>query len=187
MANRSIAGEQQNIFFLTPEQRHLLLSALSSNKPSPSLEKNSSNKGSILRNPAEHIPEPSADAMDASIHPAAFGLADDENPFLDFKVDGDFDFQDNLNDVPDFLESITGDGNSDESETPEASSELREKRKEMEDEDSDDDVEESGKKLKESDDKASRKPGRKLVTAQPTTVSNIFSLPWFNKLYLFWG
>lgn len=83
----------------------------------------------------------------------------DESPYLDFDIDGD------------------GDGDGDDSydfdsngqmigEMPE-SGELHDKRKSMDDNDDD----EGGGKRREGEDKSGKKPGRKPLTSEPTTVS----------------
>ena len=82
-----------------------------------------------------------------------FDFGPDDSPYLDFDIDGegddsfDFDGQDQMiGDLPD----TTGD-----------------KRKSIDGKDGD----EGGGKRRESEDKAGKKPGRKPLTSEPTTVS----------------
>lgn len=85
------------------------------------------------------------------------GFGSDESPFLDFDPDLDFDLQgaDSLiGDLPDF-----------------EGQELGEKRKSLDLDENDEDSG-NGKKRRESDDKdkSAKKPGRKPLTSEPTTV-----------------
>ena len=83
------------------------------------------------------------------------GFGTDESPFLDFDPDVDFDFQGTdqlIGDLPEFENHESGD-----------------KRKSF---DGDEDDSNNGKKRRESDDKdkSAKKPGRKPLTSEPTTV-----------------
>lgn len=99
-----------------------------------------------------------------------FGFADDDGSFLDFNADADFDFRDAENFFGDIPGSVAPEANSEEPEIAENSPESREKRKDLVDGKSEDNSEETGKKRKESDDKGARKPGRKPLTSEPTSV-----------------
>ena len=98
-----------------------------------------------------------------------------DESLVDFYPDADFDLSvDNLpvdiSGISENLhEELPPDANSEESESAEGTSDFHDKRKEMDDDDSENELDESTKKRKESG--SSRKPGRKLLTAEPTTVS----------------
>lgn len=86
----------------------------------------------------------------------------EESPYLDFDLDADgddgFDFDMNgqmIGDIPDSHNS--GD--------------LHDKRKSIDGNDDDDD--EGGGKRRESEDKSGKKPGRKPLTSEPTSVSTV--------------
>ena len=88
----------------------------------------------------------------------------DDSPYLDFDIDGEgddtFDFDANGEMIGD-LPEIGTDGD------------LHDKRKSIEDQDDDD---EGGGKRREGDDKSGKKPGRKPLTSEPTSVSVLFSV-----------
>lgn len=145
----------QQGLYLSPNQQDLLLTALSSNNP-PS-------------KPQDNMPIPKRESGSTPVHAASgsfsvspsgfdhnggYNLGADESPYLDFNPDTDFDFQGS--------ESLIGD-------LPGADYEPGDKRKDI-DGKLEDDNEESGKKRRESDDKTARKPGRKPLTSEPTTV-----------------
>jgi AP-1-like factor len=91
-----------------------------------------------------------------------FGLQADESPFLDFDLDPDFDLLGN--------ESLIGDLPDVDSAHDESG---REKRKSLDGHAE----EESGKKRKENEDRPAKKPGRKPLTSEPTSVCVQHSLP----------
>lgn len=90
----------------------------------------------------------------------------DESPFLDFDPDGDFDDSFGYDDSSRMIGDIPGD--------------LHEKRKSMDGQDDDD---EGGGKRREGEDKTAKKPGRKPLTVEPTSVSVNYSVSslWSNK------
>lgn len=158
---------------LTPDQEDLLRTALSSNNPkksSPQISHNgtSSNKrlnsdSKPLKYNNDHMangpntftsPVPE---MPGSGHLGSF----DESPFLDYELDdGNYDWDNSgdqlFGDLPGT--ELYGDG------------ENHDKRKaSIEDEDE----EEGTSKRREGDDKTAKKPGRKPLTGEPTTVWSI--------------
>lgn len=168
----------QQSLYLFPDQQDLLLDAPSSNSPSRSQQRKSSETRTESHNTPGHAPSSSFAASPAGVlnqsqnNAAAFGFGDDESSFLDFSPDIDFDFQDAENILGHLSGSLPPEGKSDESEQVDTPSEPREKRKDMEDGRPGNDNEESGKKRKESDEKAAKKPGRKPLTSEPTSVCN---------------
>ena len=159
---------------LNAEQQALLRSALASNKPPVNSISNQSKPSSASPSSmANGKPNGNASAADNSIDPArAYPSPDDlqqplksgrfdEGPLLDFGFDdGSFDWENN-DDSLDF-----GNNTHLEDDHPEHD----EKRKHP---DSEEDDQEGSHKRLESEDKASKKPGRKPITGEPTTVSLI--------------
>ena len=150
---------------LTPDQEGLLRTALASNKPTSS--------AGILSGEVSSIQEPyyGSNAKAATKNnmytspiqntPGSGQLSgQDESPFLDYNLeDGDFDW-----------DNATGEqlfGDLPGSEYHEEN-EFHDKRKaSMEEEKGD----EGSSKRHEGDDKSAKKPGRKPLTGEPTTVS----------------
>lgn len=156
---------------LNPEQQALLRSALASNKQTPvnsvSDLPNTSRPSSTMANAKSNgnvsaarssidaaKAYPSPDDLQQPINGGRF----DEGPLLDFGLeDGNFDW-DNNDDSLNFIDNNQTDGDHNEHD---------DKRKHP---DEDDDDQEGSHKRLESEDKASRKPGRKPLTGEPTTV-----------------
>ncbi|GLA06735.1 DNA-binding transcription factor yap1 [Aspergillus niger] len=151
----------QHGLYLSPDQQDLLLAALSSNNP-PAKQQNNSHPPASKSDP-ESTPGTTGSynmspAFDPSNpHSGGLGYGDDESPFLDFNPELDFDFQGSENLIGDIPDSLP------QSEEPEPG----EKRKDI-DGDADEN-EASGKKRRESDEKAAKKPGRKPLTSEPTS------------------
>ena len=163
--------------YLSADQQDLLLAALASNKPKGSKGSNmlpgtaQTPKSNSAHNPYDSQPlfsEHSTD-MNGNSHFVSpiqqtpdhtdFGSGGlDDSPFLDFDLeDGSFDW-DNGGDQ--LIGNIPGmSSNSDELE-------LHDKRKNPDDVED----EEGGGKRREGEDKSSKKPGRKPLTSEPTTV-----------------
>lgn len=85
----------------------------------------------------------------------------DESPFLNFDPDGDFDDSFGYDDSSRMIGDLPDEGD------------LHEKRKSMDGKDDDD---EGGGKRREGDDKTAKKPGRKPLTSEPTSVSPMNAL-----------
>jgi AP-1-like factor len=139
---------------LTPAQQDLLLAALASNsKPSQSQQPSTAARGGS-RNPMSD--NGSKNSLQTSPPSGHFDFGPDDSPYLDFDIDGEgddsFDF--------DGQGQMIGD-------LPETTGELHDKRKSIDGKDGD----EGGGKRRESEDKAGKKPGRKPLTSEPTTVS----------------
>ena len=77
----------------------------------------------------------------------------DDNGYLDFDIDGDYDENYDDDDSPE--------------KNADGSDNLHDKRKSIDGQDDDD---EGGGKRREGDDKSSKKPGRKPLTSEPTSV-----------------
>lgn len=154
----------QHSLYLSPDQQDLLLAALSSNNPPPKQQANNQ----IKRSTSEPDSTPgNASSSSYNVSPGfditqpnsgTLGYGDDESPFLDFNPELDFDFQGTENLIGDLPEGLS---------LPDEH-EAGEKRKDM-----DGPAEENegaGKKRRESDDKTAKKPGRKPLTSEPTSV-----------------
>jgi AP-1-like factor len=148
----------QQGLYLSPGQQDLLLAALSSNNPGQKQQSQPNHTPQVkpLHSP-DHAPSngmsgpPSGGFDNSQLN--AYGFGEEESPFLDFNPEVDFEFpnsEDLIGDLP---------GSS-------AEYDIGEKRKSM-DGKSDVDGEENGKKRRESE---AKKPGRKPLTSEPTTV-----------------
>jgi len=149
-------------FKLTSRQEELLFAALNSNNKTSATtdtyksQANNNTSGTMAQSatsvsPLQQVP-PSSDLN---------GL--EPSPFIDYDYDfgaeGDFDYS-FANDSSQMIGALPGtssDGDND----------LHDKRSHPDDEED----EEGGGKRREGDDKSSKKPGRKPLTSEPTTVS----------------
>lgn len=144
----------QQGLYLSPNQQDLLLAALSSNNPSQKPQSGSpqiKSSQSPDENSSNGLSAPPSGGFD-NPHAGNFGFGDDESPFLDFTPDVDFDFPGSA----DLIGDLPGSADYD----------IGEKRKSL-DGKSDIEGEDSGKKRRESE---AKKPGRKPLTSEPTTV-----------------
>ncbi len=178
MATPSFSDSSSNPdLYLSPDQQDLLRAALSSNKPKQSNKSkpySSPNSDPIFDTVHSHISPRQGIMMSNSIYASplqqgpAFsefdGVGLNESPFLDYDLDGEldgsFDFDDSNGDqmigaLPE--RSSSGDNEGD----------IHDKRKSIDGEGDD----EGGGKRREGDDKVSKKPGRKPLTSEPTSVS----------------
>lgn len=144
--------------YLSPDQEDALLTALSSNTPT---DKSGNQDVQAKIEPRESLSHGHSPQLQApgSGH---FDFGTDQSPFLDFGLDVDFDADD--------ADNLIGD-------LPGMPSrrdvESRDKRKSMDEKDEDD---EGGRKRRESE--GAKKPGRKPLTAEPTSVGSL-SIPNF--------
>jgi AP-1-like factor len=158
-------------FYLDSTQQDLLLAALASNNQNPNdifstgLDNGANNKqplnNSQFQYPMESL-DPAYFTSPQQATPASGfnNLGMEDSPFVDY-LDGDnsFDFD---NADGDMIGALPGD-------TPGDSNEKR--KSPGDDGDADDD--EGGGKRREGDDKQAKKPGRKPLTSEPTTVGII--------------
>ena len=134
---------QGSDLYLSPNEENLLVAALNSNQPRTG------------RQDSQNY------SPDSQMNPGSGQLNfSDDSPYLDFDQDGEFDdsfdFDPNgrmIGDLPD--EEDTG-------------NHLHDKRKSVGDKDDNDD--EGGGKRREGEDKTAKKPGRKPLTSEPTSV-----------------
>lgn len=157
--------------YLSPDQEDALLTALSSNNTTerPGSQDLQSRFGPDSKIPRQSLQHEQLDYSPLQQAPGSgnFEFGTDQSPYPDFDLDVDFDADD--------AEHLIGD-------LPDLSSygemESREKRKSMDGKEDDD---EGGKKRRESE--GSKKPGRKPLTAEPTSVGFLFP-PNFAALLL---
>jgi AP-1-like factor len=156
-------------FYLDATQQDLLLAALASNNQNPNdlfsdingLDGKQSFSNDQFQYPVNNLDPTTFFSPQQSTPANAFGTVGiDESPFIDY-LDGDnsFDFE-GANNGARMIGSLPGDS---------PDTESNEKRKSP-DEDGDEADEEGGGKRREGDDKQAKKPGRKPLTSEPTTV-----------------
>lgn len=145
-------------FFLTPHQQSLLFAALNANKPQAQAQ--------ATANPVSLSP---SSFKNSPVNGAGGATGYQQSPFLDnydyeFGDDSNFDFS--L--VGSEQGAMIGDmpSTSDKSDSPD--DDLHEKRSHPDD---DEDGLESDPKRRESSEKIPKKPGRKPLTSEPTSVS----------------
>ena len=157
--------------YLSPNQQDLLMAALNSNQ-SPQPARQSSKKAMSTVNTHQRTGSTSlANAMNGQnnlfgspTHSAPgsghLDFGTDESPYLDFDLDGEgedgFNFDDEGQMIGDMPEDNSG-------------NDEHHKRKSIPDDEEDD---EGGGKRREGDDKSGKKPGRKPLTSEPTSVSS---------------
>lgn len=149
--------------YLSPDQQDLLLAALSSNNPAhkqssrtPQIKPDLSPDHTSLNG----LSAPPSGGFDNSQLNVFGGFGDEESPYLDFESGVDLEFPgsgDLIGDLP--------------GSNPGLDYELGEKRKSMDGE-AEAEGEEPGKKRRESE---AKKPGRKPLTSEPTTVCTFSS------------
>ena len=146
---------------LNPDQESLLRTALSSNKSSSSnktsadmhLGDGSKHNGTVMANGADVYPTPTEQAS-GSGQLSSF----DESPFLDYTLDdGDFDWDNNGDQL---FGDLPGEEHPEEGE-------HHDKRKASTEEE---EGEEGSSKRREGESSGAKKPGRKPLIGEPTTV-----------------
>jgi AP-1-like transcription factor len=131
---------QGSDLFLSPNEQDLLVAALNSNQGAKGAK--NGKRGSPPT--ANDSSNPASGQLDYS----------DDSPYLDFDPDGEFDDYSYEN------SRMIGD-------LPPG---LHEKRKSIDGEEDDDETVNGDRKRHEGDDKGPKKPGRKPLTSEPTTV-----------------
>lgn len=91
----------------------------------------------------------------------------DESPFLDYPLDGEGDESYNFDDEGQMFGDLPDDDAADT--VADVYEHLHDKRKSIDGADEDD---MGGRKRREGEDKTAKKPGRKPLTSEPTTVSH---------------
>jgi AP-1-like factor len=145
---------------LSAGQKHLLFAALNSNKLShidPSVSQSHHPSSSMAPASFSDSPLPA---------PGSGTLAFEESPFIDydydFDADGSFDYDFNNDSRGQMIGNLPGTSSDGDADT-------HDKRSHPDD----DDEEEGGGKRREGDEKSSKKPGRKPLTSEPTSVSHL--------------
>ena len=147
-------------FTLSARQEQLLFAALNSNKASSNIDtsfpQSTMAPGSFTESPLQA--------------PSSGALGFEESPFIDydyeFDADGSYDYDfanDSQAQMIGNLPGTSSDGDADN----------HDKRSHPDD---DGDEEEGGGKRREGDEKSSKKPGRKPLTSEPTSVSSLYCI-----------
>lgn len=156
-----------NDFILTPQQQTLLFAALNSNKQATASPVNTA----LTMSPSSY---------DNSPHQKSDLNSFQESPFLDydyeFAGDNSFDFSFADDSQAKMIGDLPGSNGSDTSAKASSDNNDNEKRSHPDDEDDD---EEGSAKRQETGDKAPKKPGRKPLTTEPTSVSLVPYLSYF--------
>jgi hypothetical protein len=166
-------------FYLDATQQDLLLAALASNNQNPNdiFSAGLNSKGAVgnsqFQYPTDHV-DPTFFTSPQQNTPAnAFSNGGmEESPYIDY-LDGDGYEFDNADDDM-MIGSLPGDSPSGKN-----GEDSNEKRKNPDD---DDDDEEGGGKRREGEDKQAKKPGRKPLTSEPTTVGFTCGVCWAKQL-----
>lgn len=147
-------------FFLTPHQQNLLFAALNANKQQAA-------SGSPANNGVSLSPNSFKSSPMQNVENGGF----QESPYLDnydYEFgDSSFDFSFANVDHPQMIGDVPGTVGSDSTEN-----DSNDKRSHPDDEE-DDDSPGNDSKRRESTDKAPKKPGRKPLTSEPTSVSAV--------------
>lgn len=151
-------------YYLSPNQQDLLVATLASNQPSTQDEAAGRNEPSraIVKNEKENEASSRQDAFQDSTNDYLNASPADASPPIGFDLDADGDDQYDFDAPGQFFGDISGETSHNDS------NELHEKRKAVGDKD---DGDEGGGKRRESEGATGKKPGRKPLTAEPTTVS----------------
>lgn len=154
-------SNQTSDLFLSSKQRDLLVAALSSNQPTT--------KTTIM--PSTTTDTKSSQTPGGTSDPSMPGSGhldlSDESPFLDYSLDGEGDDSFNYDGEGRMFDDLPEDDPAGDILT-DAYEHLHDKRKSIDGADDDDT---GGGKRREGDDKTAKKPGRKPLTSEPTTVS----------------
>jgi AP-1-like transcription factor len=177
--------------YLSPDQQDLLLAALTSNNPSrnnlnssfPRTVQNSQSKslsstspqqgqrssiGSMKFNQLYESPQQQAPGSD-------FDVDLDNSPFIDYELDLDADGNFDYDIDGQMIGNLPRAPSTEDGET-----ETHEKRKSMDDHSEED----GGGKRREGEDKTAKKPGRKPLTSEPTSVSSKIPIQMKSELVL---
>jgi len=165
MSNNEKASLNPSSTYLSPHEQNLLFAALNSNKGPdrpPTLSTNNLRMNSMDFNGSPVQQTPGSGTL------GGFNESPFMDDYYDFDIDGQFDFDAN-NDILEgqMIGKLPGTSSSDGDES------LHDKRGHPGDEDDD---EEGGGKRREGEDKSSKKPGRKPLTSEPTSVSYLCTL-----------
>lgn len=171
MAASQDSGAVPPQFILTPQQQNLLYRALTSNQPN-------ANPSTTPANDALSLSPASLQNRSPALQQLAAPNPLQESPFLDYDydlgVDNNFDFDFISGDQAKMIGDLPGTSTANRNDGPKSDSsepETNDKRSHP-DNDEDADEEGGGGKRRESEGKTSKKPGRKPLTNEPTTVSS---------------
>jgi AP-1-like transcription factor len=152
-------------FYLDAAQQDLLLAALASNNQNPNdifatgLNNAHSTSNSQFQYSTDSVDPTFFTSPQQSTPANGFNGSIEESPFVDYMDGENFDFDNADEDL--MIGALPGG-------SPSGKSGEESKRKSPDDDDADDD--EGGGKRREGEDKQAKKPGRKPLTSEPTTV-----------------
>lgn len=151
-------------FTLTPQQEGLLFAALNSNTKSSNTNTHNPSTASTTMAPGPLIESPIDTPVQA---PGSGTLGFEESPFIDYDYDfdpeGSFDYDFSNESQGQMIGKLPGTSSDGDG------AETHDKRSHPDDEGEE---EEGGGKRREGDEKTSKKPGRKPLTSEPTSVSS---------------
>jgi AP-1-like factor len=159
---------------LSARQEQLLYAALNSNNKLSNIEaSNNQSTDSFAMAPGSFTESPLQAPGSGTLN----GF--DDSPFIDydyeFDADGSFDYDFSNDSQGQMIGKLPGSSSDGDNDT-------HDKRSHPED---DDDEEDGGGKRREGDEKASKKPGRKPLTSEPTSVSSLVAFIVIAILMLF--
>lgn len=157
-------SNQTSDLYLSPNQRDLLVAALTSNQPT-------TNRKTMAKGNSEASKTDTPSGTSGTSMPGSGHLDIDESPFLDYPLDGDVDESFNFDEEGQMFGDLPDDDSPDA--LADAYEHLHDKRKSIDGADDDDT---GGGKRREGEDKTAKKPGRKPLTSEPTTVSSFLIL-----------
>ena len=162
--------------YLDPDQEDLLYAALNSNAPSSARPQPHQSQLPHMQRPSQASRLSSGDLESARMYQSPDQISngtligtgvDLENPLLyadlEYDIDGSFDYDDSQLTDGQFGETLPGQQSNDGGE-----GDIHDKRKNSEDDGPDGDA---GAKRREGEEKQAKKPGRKPLTSEPTSVS----------------
>lgn len=150
--------------YLSPNQRNLLVAALTSNQSTTQDSRMASRGREDSQNAFNAYTPAGASGSSA---PGSSRLDLDDSPYIDFPLDGDGDDSFDFDTHGQMFADLGADDGADDA-YGDSADHLHDKRKSMDDQDEDD---EGGGKRREGDDKTAKRPGRKPLTSEPTSVS----------------
>lgn len=155
-------SDQTSDLYLSSKQRDLLVAALSSNQPT-------STRANMPSGTAEAKNTETPTGTSAASMPGSGRLdLSDESPFLDYPLDGEGDDSFNFDGEGRMFDDLPEDDEAVDV-VADAYEHLHDKRKSIDGADEDDT---GGGKRREGEDKTAKKPGRKPLTSEPTTVGH---------------
>lgn len=164
-------------FILTPQQQNLLFRALTSNQQAGGNNNNTSPSNNAMSLSPDTLSKSPAQVQKTEPHltsPDGATNGIQESPFLDYDYDlgpdTSFDFDFGQDGQAKMIGDLPGTSPTDDSKASSPDEDSPDKRSHPDDED--DEEEEGGGKRRESEGKVPKKPGRKPLMNEPSSVSS---------------